>query len=50
LRDLPVHCLNSQVAGVWKFEMSEPMRVNSGHDMKCGHQEPDVDKLSWQSF
>jgi len=30
--------------------MSEPMRVNSGHDMKCGHQEPDIDKLSWKSF
>jgi len=50
IRDLPNHCLNSQVSGVWKLELSDPVPVSSGHDMKCGHHEPDIDKDSWKSY
>jgi len=50
LRDLPVHCLRSQIAGIWKFEYSEPQRVKNGHAKKCGHNEPDFDQTSWKAW
>jgi len=24
--------------------------VTSGHEMKCGHHEPDIDKESWKAY
>jgi len=50
IRDLPVHCVRSQIAGIWKFDYSEPQLVKSGHEKKCGHKEPDFDQESWKAF
>jgi len=44
-----VHCQISQIDGRWRFELSDPKEVSSGHEMKCGHKEPDVDDQSWKA-
>lgn len=36
--DLPVHCLNVQVAGTWLFELGADNHDNS---LRCGHHVPD---------
>jgi cathepsin C len=40
--DLPIHCLNSQVAGSWVFEMSADTYDKSE---SCGYHAPDVNAL-----
>jgi len=37
--DLPVHCLNIQVAGRWVFELS---RDDGDRYLRCGHKVPDT--------
>jgi hypothetical protein len=40
LADLPVHCLRSEVAGDWDFELTEPSYSHSA----CGHKRPDIEE------
>ena len=40
--DLPIHCLNAQVAGSWVFEMSADTYDKSE---SCGYHAPDVNAL-----
>lgn len=39
LSDLPIHCLNIQVAGKWVFELSAD---NGDNTQTCGHKIPDT--------
>eukprot|EP01017_Pseudomicrothorax_dubius_P003919 TRINITY_DN1067_c0_g1_i1.p1 TRINITY_DN1067_c0_g1~~TRINITY_DN1067_c0_g1_i1.p1 ORF type:complete len:550 (+),score=154.87 TRINITY_DN1067_c0_g1_i1:109-1758(+) len=39
--DLPVHCLKHQIVGKWSFQVTKPAKLSSGHDNRCGHDEPD---------
>jgi len=43
--DLPIHCLNSQVAGSWVFERSADTYDKSE---TCGYHAPDVNALHFQ--
>jgi len=43
--DLPIHCLNSQVAGSWVFELSADTYDKSE---SCGYHAPDVGALHFQ--
>jgi len=43
--DLPIHCLNSQVAGTWVFERSADTYDKTE---SCGYHAPDVNALHFQ--
>lgn len=47
LNDLPIHCLNSQVAGVWHLELTKPKQLSSGLQNNCGHMMPDHERSSY---
>ena len=44
--DLPIHCLNSQIAGIWKFEFNRPRKFISAIQNDCGHEMPDSENTS----
>jgi len=37
-QDLPVHCLSSEIEGIWMIHMGDN---HSDKDLKCGHKRPD---------
>ncbi len=48
--DLPIHCLNSQVAGLWKFQLTKPSRLESPLMNNCGHMMPDHERSSYMAL
>ena len=48
--DLPIHCLSSQIEGIWQFQVSPPLSLVSPLMNKCGHEIPDNDQLSYKSL
>jgi len=45
--DLPIHCLNSQVSGLWRFDLTKPKHLSSGMQNNCGHMMPDHERSSY---
>lgn len=44
LSDLPIHCLHYQVAGKWKFKLSQLQHENNN----CGYPHPDRNSIHFQ--
>lgn len=48
--DLPVHCLKSEIAGKWEFELTKARKGFNYFKNKCGHRVPDDESSSYKSM
>lgn len=50
IADVPNHCLKDYIVGKWEFQVRAPKKVESRHEVNCGHEEPDNPITSWKSL